>query len=166
VAIAALADTETSNGAASVLDELLILLAEMGTDREDTQNDAAIIIAIEIIGKALGTESEMFISSKKLLEEFQKHPGVDWIKTTTALSRFLSKLDLTPKPDPTRKFRGYSITQRWFEDMTSRYASPCDETETSNMSNPSEIQKDREDTGSERNMSTDGSESTHQVIEN
>src|SRR5262245_13942631 len=137
LAIACFADAESANGSGRVFDELVELLRDMSSDRDETQGDAAIAVAIDEIGKVLGPDlDEVFIPSGELLEKFQARPGVDWIKSTTGLARFLFKLDLTPRPDVTRKRRGYNVTREWFNDMNTRYSS-------TNMSNPSEAQQDQ-----------------------
>jgi hypothetical protein len=134
LAIAALADAENANGASSVFDELLGTLKSLSGEREDTQGETAIAIAIDIITKELGSNSERFVGSNALLKKFQERSGLDWIKTTKRLATFLDKLDLTPKPDSTGKYRGYSITQRWLEDMTNRYSSLNSDFDSSDLS--------------------------------
>ena len=139
LAVAALADAENTNGAVSVLDELIATLKSLGSDRDQTQNDAAIIIALDEIGKALGSESEIFIPSAELLKRFKDRPGLDWIKSTNGLAKFLSKLDLAPGPDPAGKRRGYQILRRWLDDMISRYPT-TEALEVSEVSNDLLIQ--------------------------
>jgi hypothetical protein len=137
--IACLADAEHSNGGESVRDDLVDILKDIGKDRAD-QSDAAISAAIQIIGEMLGDQPEVFIPSVDLVEAFSKRTATDWIKTTTRLATFLSKLELRPRPSSGGKVRGYRITQAWFQDMRTRYSSSSDDTETFDPSQPSQTQ--------------------------
>jgi hypothetical protein len=141
LAIGLYADTEITNGAKSVRDELVALLVDMSNDRDETQGEAAILIAIDLIGKELGSETEKFIPSKELLEKFKVRPGVDWIKSTTGLAGFLSKLDLRPGHNPDKTKRGYTITRKWYEDIKNRYPSPFDADDPSNPSGMEETEE-------------------------
>jgi len=123
LAIAVLADAEYANGGKGAFNDLVGLLKDLATDRND-QGDAAISAAIEIIGEMLGNEPDRFIPSADILETFGSKPAVAWIKTGKSLAIFLGKLELRPKPEGGGKRRGYQVSRLWFDDMNARYSSP------------------------------------------
>jgi hypothetical protein len=130
LAIAACADAEYSNGGVSVFDDLVLLLKDLGTERDENQGDAAIAVAISIIGSILGDSSDLFVPSADMLKAFQEKPATAWIKSGRGLATFLGKMELRPKPNTEGKRRGYHLTRAWFSDMNKRYCA----SETSEMS--------------------------------
>jgi len=145
--IASLADAEYQNGGNRVLDDLVVLLRDLGTERDESQSDAAIAVAIEIVGSILGDNSELFVPSAKLLKAFQEKTATKWIKSGKALATFLGKLELRPGHDTTKEHRGYTVTQAWFEDMHKRYFSSYDPSEASEVSEAPEAELDQGPTG-------------------
>src|SRR5262245_20027537 len=152
IAIALFADIENLNGSGRVYDELIGLLKDMSTNRNET-SDATIAIAVDEIAKALGSESERFIPSGELLDLFHNRPGINWIKTTRGLAGFLGKLDLTPKPDAAGKRRGYRLTRKWVDDMCARYTDNGLE-----VSEASEGERDQEVTAEKPSVRNDDSD--------
>jgi hypothetical protein len=127
--IAAQSDVEYSNGGDRTFDNLVALLKDLGSQREEQGDDATIQCAIETIGEILENQPEeffdgrpgVFIYSTNLLKALQEKPAAAWIKTTRSLANFLSKLGLFPRPSSGGKKRGYRITRQWFDDLISRY---------------------------------------------
>jgi len=123
LAIALLADAESVNGAGRIFDELVALLDQMGADRDEALSDAAIVVALDIIGSLLGDNSKLFVPSADILKSFKEKSATAWIKTGKTLANFLNKIDLRPKPEGGGKRRGYYIERSWLSDMIARYPS-------------------------------------------
>ena len=123
LAIALLADAESANGAGRIFDELVALLDQMGADRDEALSDAAIVVALDIIGSLLGDNSKLFVPSADILKSFKEKSATAWIKTGKTLANFLNKIDLRPKPEGGGKRRGYYIERSWLSDMIARYPS-------------------------------------------
>jgi Domain of unknown function (DUF3854) len=119
--IAAVADTESPSG--GVFDKVVALLKSIGGGRDESQDDAAITSALEVFKEFLGDRDECFVASIDVLKHFQAQPALTWIKSSTRLAAFLSKLGLRPQPDPTRTFRGYRVTRLWAQETSERYLS-------------------------------------------
>ena len=120
LAVALHADAEYANGDRRVTVALIDILRSIGTGRDAQEGDAP-VAAIEIIKGILGEKQSVLIPSADLVRAFSLQEATAWIKNAQALARFLSKLELIPKRDPTRKFRGYEVTQTWVSDMIERY---------------------------------------------
>lgn len=137
LAIAALADSEYTNGSSKVFDDLVLLLKDLSADRDDNE-DVAICVALETIGAALGSSPEIFIASADLLKTLQEKQATAWIKSGKGLATFLGKLELHPGHDTDKKRRGYNVTQAWFLDISKRYFSSLDLNDPSEASKASE----------------------------
>jgi hypothetical protein len=140
LAISLLADAEYTNGGKGVFSDLVDLFKDLGTDRSD-QGDAAISVAIEIIGEILGNQEDLFIPSADMLKAFEKKTATAWIKTGKSMASFLGKLDLRPRPESGGKRRGYHVTRSWFDDMSTRYSFSEALEEASQVSQTNQIKR-------------------------
>jgi hypothetical protein len=139
LAIAAQSDIEYTNGGDQTYGALVSLLKDIGAGRNEEQGDAAIMCAIETVGEILGGESEAFVYSTDLMKILKEKPATEWLKSTTRMATFLSKLGIYPRRDSTGGKRGYKVTRAWFDDIILRY--PL--SEASEVSDPSEAQADQ-----------------------
>jgi hypothetical protein len=155
IAVAYHADAEYLNGDRRISVALLEILRSLGIGRNELQDDAA-VLAIETIKTILGDKKSVLVPSVDLLHSFQIQEGLTWIKNVQGLGRFLSKLNLTPKPDPTRKFRGYEVTQAWLLEMSERYYVPNTAAQPSEPSIPEQNQRCSEENVTVQEPSLDG----------
>jgi Protein of unknown function (DUF3631) len=119
LAIAAWADAEYTNGVGRICDDLILLLKDLGGDRDESDG-AAITVTVETIAALLGYNEELDIPSADILEKLREKPATEWITSGRALATFVSKLGLR-KSGRHGKLRSYSVTRAWVEDMKARY---------------------------------------------
>jgi Protein of unknown function (DUF3631) len=137
VAILKFADAESANGGTRILDEVMLVLLELGGQRDESQNDEAIAALCIALDQILGSDREMWISSAKLLEKTKETDGIKWIASQRSLSTFMSKLNLYSlqfRDEFGKQRRGYRITRAIIDDIKSRYASAYSESEASQAS--------------------------------
>jgi len=140
LSIVKFADAETANGGQRIIDNVMSLLRELGGQREEIQNDEAIVALCGLIEAIFDGKEERFISSADLLEMAKQTTGLQWISSAKALATFMSKLDLVSlqkwiTDGNTRKqIRGYEITKETLDDLKLRYTSTIPGFEASQVS--------------------------------
>jgi len=128
LSIVKFADAETANGG-RIIDNVMPLLRELGGQREEIQNDEAIVALCGLIEAIFDGKEERFISSADLLEMAKQTTGLQWISSAKALATFMSKLDLVSRQkwitdgNTRKQIRGYEITKETLEDLKLRYTS-------------------------------------------
>ena len=99
------------------------ILLIMGGRRDEVERSTAIGAMVELLKSELGEDQEAFLPNAYLLAKVQETDGLKWMKSKTALGRFLSKLDLFGGHSEDKKQRGYSIKKQWLDDIENRYVS-------------------------------------------
>lgn len=134
IAIASYADAEAANGEEKILPEFNSLLLDMSGKREEGEKQEAIGAFIQVAREVLSGQEMVFIESAKLLEKVKEIEELSWLESTKGLSSFLGKFDLSPRPKPGGKVRGYKITREWVEEVKSRYSVLIPDSEVSQVS--------------------------------
>ena len=104
-----------------VLPRLLTGLAVAGGRREVSYRERQLLAFLEIVEERLIGCEELFIPSADLLAAFQEREELSSIENTTALAAFLRHFELSPRPSPTGKCRGYMIREEWVHEWQGRY---------------------------------------------
>ena len=132
--IASYADAEAIDGQLRILPELTALLSVMAGKRDELERREAIVAFISIAEGFLGSQADMFVETENLLTAIKQIEDLCWIESAKALATFLRKFELSPKPNPSGKFRGYKITREWLNDIKNRYSAFIPESEVSDVS--------------------------------
>ena len=100
------------------------LLKELGGQRDEVQNDEAIVALCLLSDEILGGATESWISSADLVERAKHTDGITWIASKKSLATFMSKLGLYPqhfRDEQNKQKRGYKITSTAIDDIKLRY---------------------------------------------
>jgi len=118
--IASLADGEQA-GSVEVSLELLKGLKVAAGRKEVSGREQMLVTFLDVVTEKLNGAPSVFIASDDLLNTCGSREELSGIQTTKGLAGFLKHFDLRPRPDPTRKFRGYDITREWVTEWGDRY---------------------------------------------
>jgi hypothetical protein len=117
--LAILADEE--RGSTVILPKLLQGLCRCSNRREPSGRERDFCGFLDIVSPLLGSKSEIFIESERLLNLVQNHEGIHRIESTKGLASFLGHFDLAPRKSPEGGKRGYMITRDWVAEWDTRY---------------------------------------------
>lgn len=117
--LATLADEERQSTA--ILPKLLQGLRRCSNRREPSGRERDLCAFLDLVEPLLGSKTETFIESERLLALAQNHEGIHRIESTKGLASFLGHFDLAPRKSPDGGKRGYMITREWVAEWDTRY---------------------------------------------